>query len=368
VELKASLTNLNDSLAGLSSDLMTMVTQGPSSSSGGHLPLYGALQAVQNVLAPIEVGGVDSGAYFGTRSNSVSSLHSLDSLSLGDIPAFHIEQEDPSGLRAEERWRSMPRGGESAFSEPVRNVPLRLQVAHMQEMLSEAQLAMTKCLEVVTQDTVILNENDNRVPSISGSAQVDTKSRSLDQEEVKLSFEELWASTQSFVHSTNEAAALEDEAVALRTKELSMIKQIVDIEQEIRELQSQAASQSTDASQMRSKSGQTNAQATLNQSLSKVSIAKKGRQRSTLAGQAVAVAACSKFKRKVKTAGESSSSSAVVSVPDAKTDSQIQSALQLLACLKDVALENRSLILPEDRASWTPEHEVVACFLDASTS
>lgn len=45
--------------------------------------------------------------------------------------------------------------------------------------------------------------------------------------------------------------------------------------------------------------------------------------------------------------------------------SEMAVVLRLLACLKDVALKNRSLILPaDDPAKWTREQQVVAYFLD----
>jgi len=44
--------------------------------------------------------------------------------------------------------------------------------------------------------------------------------------------------------------------------------------------------------------------------------------------------------------------------------SEMAVVLRLLACLKDVALNNRSVILPVDPAKWTREQQVVAYFLD----
>lgn len=44
--------------------------------------------------------------------------------------------------------------------------------------------------------------------------------------------------------------------------------------------------------------------------------------------------------------------------------SELAVVLKLLACLKDVALTNRSLILPSDPSQWTQEQQVVAYFLD----
>merc|ERR1719401_60069 len=44
--------------------------------------------------------------------------------------------------------------------------------------------------------------------------------------------------------------------------------------------------------------------------------------------------------------------------------SELAVVLRLLACLKDVALNNRSLIFPTDPAQWTREQQVVAYFLD----
>jgi len=44
--------------------------------------------------------------------------------------------------------------------------------------------------------------------------------------------------------------------------------------------------------------------------------------------------------------------------------SELAVVLRLLACLKDVALQHRALVLPQDPAQWTREHQVVAYFLD----
>lgn len=44
--------------------------------------------------------------------------------------------------------------------------------------------------------------------------------------------------------------------------------------------------------------------------------------------------------------------------------SELAVVLRLLACLKDVALGNRSVILPSDPSKWTREQQVVAYFLD----
>jgi hypothetical protein len=43
---------------------------------------------------------------------------------------------------------------------------------------------------------------------------------------------------------------------------------------------------------------------------------------------------------------------------------ELSVVLRLLSCLKDVALKNRSTVLPADTAKWTREHQVVAYFLD----
>lgn len=44
--------------------------------------------------------------------------------------------------------------------------------------------------------------------------------------------------------------------------------------------------------------------------------------------------------------------------------SEMAVVLRLLACLKDVAINNRSVILPADPSKWTREQQVVAYFLD----
>jgi len=52
--------------------------------------------------------------------------------------------------------------------------------------------------------------------------------------------------------------------------------------------------------------------------------------------------------------------------PAAKAEdvSELAVVLRLLACLKDVALSNRTAILPEDPSKWSREQQVVAYFLD----
>lgn len=44
--------------------------------------------------------------------------------------------------------------------------------------------------------------------------------------------------------------------------------------------------------------------------------------------------------------------------------SELAVVLRLLACLKDLAVSNRSIILPADPSKWTREQQVVAYFLD----
>lgn len=52
------------------------------------------------------------------------------------------------------------------------------------------------------------------------------------------------------------------------------------------------------------------------------------------------------------------------SLVDDSNVSELAVVLKLLACLKDVALTNRALILPSDPSQWTQEQQVVAYFLD----
>lgn len=211
-----------------------------------------------------------------------------------------------ASLTAEEVWKSIPSGGETAWKSSQPRQPLRLRVARLQEALSEAASGLQQA-------------ND----ACRGGAELSPDSLGV----------ESLGPPGPMAALRNECAVLEAEAQELEEEKDFLDARVLEVKQELARVR--------ETLQPRKNSPRSPLSPTLRAMLGD----EDGKR-----GTPERKAALEPPEIKASAAGEDVSELAVV--------------LRLLACLKDLALTNRSTVLPANPARWTREQQVVAYFLD----
>lgn len=217
-----------------------------------------------------------------------------------DVKGAHIAKGAGANLTPEEVWQSIPSGGEVAWKASNPRQQQRLRVARLQEALSEAATGLQKATEACRGG----GEED---PYSLGAASLG---------------------------APGPAASLRNECVILEaeSKELEEEKEFLDARM-----------------------------AEVKEELARMKEAFPGSTRST---KTMRASIAEEDGKKATPESVATPESPAKSLPTAGDVNELAVVLRLLACLKDLALNNRSVVLPPDPSRWTREQQVVAYFLD----
>lgn len=215
-----------------------------------------------------------------------------------------------AALTAEEVWKSIPSGGEAAWKASQPRQPVRLRVARLQEALSEAAAGLQRASD-----------------ACRGGGEDSLSADGIGVESL--------GPPGPMVALRNECAVLEAEAQELEEEKDFLDARVLEVKQELARVKETLQPRSSPRSP----------RSPLSPTLRAMLGDDDGNR-----GTQERKAALEAPEMKASGVGEDVSELAVV--------------LRLLACLKDLALTNRSTILPANPARWTREQQVVAYFLD----
>jgi len=207
-----------------------------------------------------------------------------------------------ANMTPEELWQSIPSSGEASWRASNPRQQQRLRVARLQEALSEAATGLQRATEACGCG----GEED---PSSLGAASL--------------------GAPGAAASLRNECVVLEAESKELEEEKAFLDARMMEVKQELARVKEACPS--------------------------------PGAPKTT---QASIAERLNKWKKSSEESDKKGTPDPAKSLLTAGDVNELAVVLRLLACLKDLALNNRSVVLPADPSKWSREQQVVAYFLD----